>query len=115
MPTSGMKICKAVFGLVSYPDPLQVFPDHQPGFLAVQVENNFWLGDITNCTNAFAGIGNPALVVYDFETAAISKTHVAKEPVNGTVWGVRYHPNGYGLGYRAVGAAASSISGSLTP
>lgn len=56
------------------------------------------LGGITNCTNAFAGIGNPAVVVFDFETAAISKTHVAKEPLNGTIWGVRYHPNGYWIG-----------------
>jgi len=56
------------------------------------------LGGITNCTNAFAGIGNPAVVVFDFESAKVTKTHVAKEAVNGTAWGVRYHPNGYWIG-----------------
>ncbi|WP_425614966.1 WD40 repeat domain-containing protein [Anatilimnocola sp. NA78] len=56
------------------------------------------LGGITNVTNAFAGIGNPALVVFDFESAAVTTTHVAKEPLNGTAWGVRYHPNGYWIG-----------------
>lgn len=56
------------------------------------------LGGITNCTNAFAGIGNPAVVVFEFDTAAISKTHVAKEPLNGTVWGLSFHPNGYWIG-----------------
>lgn len=56
------------------------------------------LGGITNVTNAFAGIGNPAVVVFDWETGQISKTHVAKEPLNGTAWGVKYHPDGYWIG-----------------
>jgi WD40 repeat protein len=56
------------------------------------------LGGITNVTNAFAGIGNPAVVVFDWETGQISKTHVAKEPINGTAWGVRHHPDGYWIG-----------------
>lgn len=56
------------------------------------------LGGITNVTNAFAGIGNPAVVAFDWETGQITKTHVAKAPVNGTAWGVRHHPDGYWIG-----------------
>jgi WD40 repeat protein len=56
------------------------------------------LGGITNVSNAFAGIGNPAVVVFDWETGQIAKTHVAKEPLNGTAWGVHHHPAGYWIG-----------------
>jgi WD40 repeat protein len=56
------------------------------------------LGGITKVTNAFAGIGNPAVVVFEFESAKVDKTHLAKEPLNGTAWGVRYHPDGYWIG-----------------
>jgi WD40 repeat protein len=56
------------------------------------------LGGITNVTNAFAGIGNPAVVTFDFESGKLEKTHVAKEPLNGTAWGVRHHPDGYWIG-----------------
>jgi WD40 repeat protein len=62
------------------------------------------LGGIINVTNAFAGIGNPALVVFDYETGKIHKTHVAKEAVNGTAWGVRYHPEGFWIGLTGGGA-----------
>jgi WD40 repeat protein len=56
------------------------------------------LGGITNVTNAFAGIGNPAVVTFDWDAGTISKTHVAKAPLNGTAWGVKHHPDGYWIG-----------------
>jgi len=56
------------------------------------------LGGITNVSNAFAGIGNPAVVAFEWETGQIAKTHAAKEAVNGTAWGVRHHPDGYWIG-----------------
>ncbi|WP_254510015.1 WD40 repeat domain-containing protein [Anatilimnocola floriformis] len=56
------------------------------------------LGGITNVSNAFAGIGNAAIVAFDWETGQVTKTHVPKEAVNGTAWGVQHHPDGYWIG-----------------
>lgn len=56
---------------------------------------------ITNVSNAFAGVGNPAVVVIDWAkgTAALLKT---KEAFQGTAWGVAFHPLG---GLLAAGGA----------
>ena len=55
----------------------------------------FAVAGVTNVSNAFAGIGNPCVVVFDWETGQAVKTHTAKEAVNGVAWGVRLHPAGY--------------------
>jgi len=55
-------------------------------------------GGITNVTNAFAGIGNAAWVVVNFADGKQLVTHVGKEKVNGTAWGVEWHPGGYWVG-----------------
>jgi len=48
---------------------------------------------ITNVSNAFAGIGNPAIVLIDWKHAKANllKTKVAFQ---GTAWGVGFHPSG---------------------
>jgi WD40 repeat protein len=48
---------------------------------------------ITNVSNAFAGVGNPAVVLLDWEggKARLLKTQVAFQ---GTAWGVAFHPSG---------------------
>lgn len=48
---------------------------------------------ITNVSNAFAGVGNPAVVLIDWKagTAKLLKTKVAFQ---GTAWGVVFHPSG---------------------
>jgi hypothetical protein len=48
---------------------------------------------ITNVTNAFAGVGNPAVVLIDWKEgkAKLLKTKVAFQ---GTAWGVGFHPSG---------------------
>jgi WD40 repeat protein len=48
---------------------------------------------ITNVSNAFAGVGNPAVVLVDWKagTAKLLKTKVAFQ---GTAWGVVFHPSG---------------------
>ncbi len=44
---------------------------------------------ITNVTNAFAGIGNPAIVVYDWETAGVENPVTnSKAKLQGVGWGV---------------------------
>lgn len=53
---------------------------------------------ITNVSNAFAGIGNPATVIIDW--AAGKQKHVKKprEAFQGTGWGVEFHPAGFLVG-----------------
>ncbi len=53
---------------------------------------------ITNVTNAFAGIGNPAVVLFNWEKGA-QQTILRPLPVfQGTGWGVQFHPDGKILG-----------------
>ena len=49
---------------------------------------------ITNVSNAFAGVGNPAVVVFDWKEGK-SKLLKAKEAFQGTAWGVAFHPVGF--------------------
>lgn len=52
-------------------------------------------GGITNVSNAFAGIGNPAVVLLDWEKGEKVQLHVPKEGFNGVTWGLRFHPAGF--------------------
>jgi len=49
---------------------------------------------ITNVSNAFAGVGNPAVVLFDWKEGK-SKLLKAKEAFQGTAWGVGFHPAGF--------------------
>ena len=53
------------------------------------------LGGITNVTNAFAGIGHAAIVLYDLPESKIVRQLEAKEKVNGVAWGLAWHPAGF--------------------
>lgn len=48
---------------------------------------------ITNVTNAFAGVGNPAVVVIDWKDGK-PKLLKPKDTYQGTAWGVAFHPSG---------------------
>jgi WD40 repeat protein len=48
---------------------------------------------ITNVSNAFAGIGNPAVVLIEWPAATV-KLLKLKEAFQGTAWGVVFHPLG---------------------
>ena len=52
----------------------------------------------TNVTNAFAGVGNPAVVLFDWESGKEIQFLVAKEAFNGVCWGVAFHPDGFIVG-----------------
>jgi WD40 repeat protein len=52
-------------------------------------------GSITNVTNAFAGIGNPAVLVLDWAKGEKVQLHKPKDNVNGVAWGVSFHPDGF--------------------
>ncbi len=49
---------------------------------------------ITDVTNAFAGIGVPAVVLFDWESGKQLKVLKPKENFQGSVWGVRFHSSG---------------------
>ncbi len=49
---------------------------------------------ITNVTNAFAGVGNPAVVVFDWKDGK-SKVLKPKDAFQGTAWAVAFHPAGF--------------------
>jgi WD40 repeat protein len=49
---------------------------------------------ITEVSNAFAGIGEPAVVLFDWESGKQLKLLKPKEKFQGSVSGVRFHPSG---------------------
>jgi len=49
---------------------------------------------ITNVTNAFAGVGNPSVVVFDWESGKQQIEHLSKGKLRGVAWGVALHPDG---------------------
>ena len=53
---------------------------------------------ITNVSNAFAGIGNPAVVVFDWRTGSRLEILRPQPVFQGTGWGVVWHPSGFVVG-----------------
>lgn len=56
------------------------------------------LGGITNVSNAFAGVGEIAVVLVDWIQSKIALQLEAKDKVRGTAWGLAYHPDGFWIG-----------------
>jgi WD40 repeat protein len=52
---------------------------------------------ITNVTNAFAGVGNPAAIAFDW-TGSRRQTLRPQAAFQGTGWGIAYHSSGFILG-----------------
>lgn len=53
---------------------------------------------ITNVTNAFAGVGNPVIVEFDWETAKETVQHASKDKLQGAAWSLALHPDGTVIG-----------------
>lgn len=55
-----------------------------------------WLAccGITNVSNAFAGVGNPSVVVFDWQKGEQQIEHLSNGKLRGTAWGVAIHPDG---------------------
>ncbi len=51
-------------------------------------------GGITEVSNAFAGVGKPAVVLFDCATGKRKQLLVPKAAFQGTMWGVVFHPEG---------------------
>lgn len=52
-------------------------------------------GGITNVSNAFAGIGNPAVILFDWEKGEKKQLCRPKEDFRGSTWGLNFHPSGF--------------------
>lgn len=50
---------------------------------------------ITNVTNAFAGIGDPVVVLFDWQTGQRRQLLRPRVAFRGTAWGVVFHPSGF--------------------
>jgi WD40 repeat protein len=61
---------------------------------------------ITNVSNAFAGVGNPTVIVFDWSSGERKAQLLGKGAPRGTAWNVAFHPAGYIV-------AASGGSGGL--
>lgn len=53
---------------------------------------------ITNVSNAFAGVGNPAVVLFNWQTGQRSQVLRVQPAFQGTCWGVVFHPSGLVIG-----------------
>ncbi len=62
---------------------------------------------ITNVSNAFAGVGNPAIVLFDWRLGHRAEVLRPAAAFQGTMWGVTFLPNGQ------VAGAAGGSGGSL--
>ena len=47
---------------------------------------------ITNVSNAFAGVGNPSVVIFDYDKGEQTIEHLSKGPLQGVAWNVVLHP-----------------------
>ncbi len=56
---------------------------------------------ITNVSNAFAGVGNPLVVLFDWASGKQKLQLKPKTAFQGTAWGVVFHPQGFLLGVGA--------------
>lgn len=88
--------------------PIEVLHKYDAGFAAdiggVRAWNLSSKGDqlacagITNVSNAFAGVGDPLIVITDPATLKTKKLYKPKDAFQGTMWGVALHPAGFLIG-----------------
>lgn len=64
-------------------------------------------GGVTNVTNAFAGVGNPAIVVVDWAAGKEAIMHLTKGNIQAVAWGTVQHPEGFTIG--ATGSGAGNL------
>jgi WD40 repeat protein len=59
---------------------------------------------MVNVTNAFAGVGEPAVVEFDWESEKELVQHESKAKLKGVAWGVAVHPDEFTIGVSGGGA-----------
>ena len=55
-------------------------------------------GGVTNVTNAFAGVGNASVVLFDWESGKEIQFHRDKDDLRGVLWGLAFHEDGFLIG-----------------
>jgi WD40 repeat protein len=60
--------------------------------------NQLAVSGITNVTNAFAGIGEVAILLVDLADGKLALQLEATEKIRGTAWGAAHHPEGFWIG-----------------
>lgn len=64
--------------------------------MACNADGSLWAcAGITNVSNAFAGVGNPLVVLFDYPSGKAKQLLRPKTPFQGTAWGVVVHPAGF--------------------
>jgi WD40 repeat protein len=53
---------------------------------------------ITNVTNAFAGVGNPQVILFDWFTGQRKELFKPEKDFRGVAWGITFHPAGFMIG-----------------
>src|SRR5262245_23940484 len=53
---------------------------------------------ITNVSNAFAGVGNPLVLLFDWTAGKLKQELKPAAAIQGTAWGVAFHSSGYIVG-----------------
>lgn len=53
---------------------------------------------ITNVSNAFAGVGNPLVVLFDWPSGQIKQKHLSKANLRGVAWNVAMHAQDFTIG-----------------
>jgi WD40 repeat protein len=66
------------------------------------------LGGITEVSNAFAGIGFPAVVLLDWAKGEKVQLHKPKAKENGVTWGIEFHADGF-----LIAVAGGGLGGKL--
>jgi WD40 repeat protein len=61
---------------------------------------------ITNQTNALAGVGTPAVVLFDWQAGQRKEVLVPRDDFSGTAWRVLFHPAGL-----LIGAGSGRVKG----
>ena len=56
------------------------------------------VGGISEVTNAFAGLGNPLAVVFDYESGAKQQSHATSKKLRGPLWNVKFAREGFLIG-----------------
>lgn len=62
---------------------------------------------ITDVTNAFAGIGKPAVVLFNWQSGQRTQLLRPQQNINGNAWGVIIHPTGF------IAAAGANSAGAI--
>jgi len=53
---------------------------------------------ITNVSNAFAGVGNPSILIFDWKDGKRVTEHLSTKKLKGVAWGVVLHADGFTIG-----------------